>query len=471
VRAPRTRVVVAVAALLIAAAFAGNAATRRHSTKAPPTRAAQLDAAGANTVWFCPGAPTRELLAEYHVTLANLGSTPANVAVTVLTDKGTQRRLAPTIPANDTVTLKRRALVDPGSVTVEVFGARVVAEEGSVGTHGVESTPCATHAARTWFFAAGTTVRGAQQWLVVDNPYATDAKIDLTYRGSNGVHEAPGVDVPHRGRTVIAVHQQAGVVRAARVAVEVRARVGEVVASQVLVFSAAAGAVGTTWSLGAPAPSAHWTFAEGQTFAGTTSAVAIANVGNDEAKLDVQAVTGGTQLLAAPQVTVPADEVTWVQLGSCSRKTEAKCIAIPDNLRFTLDVRADGGGPVVAQTLQRGPRGVLSSPGNIAPAAQWAFARSRIAGERATTLSVLNPLAAPARVDVSIVAGGRVTRPRALQGIQVEPGRRFTVRVASRRDPATDDGAVIVQSTQPIIAERAIATDDEASVSVGVALG
>ena len=114
--------------------------------------------------------------------------------------------------------------------------------------------PCATTAATDWYFAAGTTVRGVTQWLVLENPFAADARVDVTLRTDAGLQELPsltGLDVPGRSRVVIPIHDEA--VRRGRVSrSQVHATVGRVVASQTIaVHGGAAGAPGVATSIGA----------------------------------------------------------------------------------------------------------------------------------------------------------------------------------------------------------------------------
>ena len=74
--------------------------------------------------------------------------------------------------------------------------------------------------------------------LVLDDPFSADARVDVTLRTDSGLVLLPalqGIDVPGRSRVVIAIHNQA--VRQARVAVEVHANVGQVVAAQTLDFA------------------------------------------------------------------------------------------------------------------------------------------------------------------------------------------------------------------------------------------
>src|SRR5207237_710390 len=191
--------------------------------------------------------------------------------------------------ASSVMTSRGADLGAAGALTIESFGGRVVVEEGIDGRAGVDIAPCATQGGTQWHFAAGTTPRGVQQWLVIENPFASDAKVDITLRTGGGVRKPEllqSYDVRRRSRSIIAMHDIA--VREDRVAVEGDVRTGAVDAGQALGFTSDAGAPGVATTVGAPAASDRWTFAEGATVPGSTTWVAIANVGSDDAQVNVQ---------------------------------------------------------------------------------------------------------------------------------------------------------------------------------------
>jgi hypothetical protein len=317
-----------------------------------------------------------------------------------------------------------------------------------------------------------------QQWLVIDNPYASDAKVNVTLRTSSGVRRPDalqGLDVARRSREVIAIHDIA--VRLDRVAVEIDAQVGSVVAAQTLVYTSAAGTVGVAMSLGSPASATDWTFAGGVGQPSSTALVAIANVGDDVAQVDVQATADAAKQAIAPtSLTVAQDDVVWVLLGHCTPASGKACVSIPDGVRYSVEVRSEQNVSIVAQTLTRlgggpGLLGAATAPGEIVPARGWAFARSRVNGESSTTLTFFNPGAAPAIVGVGLVHDGRVDHPRSLPRVAVPPGRGVTLVVVGGRRPSTRDAALTIDSSEPIFASRSIFAADEATTSVGVVVG
>jgi hypothetical protein len=484
-RSRRLLFVVVLGALLVGAFAAGTASSKSTSGPAAanvaPNAAVLTDSSAA---WFCPGLPPALPHGEGRVTFANLGSVAADVVVTDLADKGSATHVPFTVPANTVVTKTRDQLGGPGALTVEAFGGRIVVEEGVEGAGALETTPCATQSAPHWYFAAGTTPRGVQQWLVLDNPYASDAKVDVTLRTSSGLRKPTALqslDVARRSREVIPIHDNA--VRQDRVAVAVDVSVGAVVAAQTIVYTSAAGPPGVAHSLGSPVTAPEWTFPGAVGHPGSTAVVAIVNVGSDVAQVDVQATADSSKPVLNPAtLTVAQDDVAWVQLGHCtaastgSGKGAKACISVPDGVPYGLDLRSERNVPVVAQTLTHfddAPNvvGAVTSSGGIQPARAWAFARSVVRGERTTTLSFFNPGAEPSIVKIAFVHEGQVGHPPTVQHLTVPPGRALTISVVGGRKPPTRDAALLIDATQPVFAQRLIVAADEVSSSAGVVVG
>jgi hypothetical protein len=460
--------------VVIATAVAiGNAQTPAPAALSAPE--AGVVGAAPGEVWFCPGLPPAVSAADARVTFANTGTTPAELAVTVLADKGKASHRNITVAASSVLTPRRAELGPAGALTIETFGGPVLVEEGVDGPSGIDMSPCATQTATQWHFAAGTTVRGVQQWLVIENPYASDAKVDVTLRTSGGLRRPEGLqgfDIARRSRAVVPIHDHA--VRDDRVAVEVEARIGSIVAAQTLVFGADAGGPGIALTLGAPAASDHWVAADGATVAGATGWVAISNDGVDDAQVAVQAVQENGEAVAPVMLGLAQDEVTWVQVGNCPQNTD-ECVPVPAGARYSIDVRSDRGVPVVAQTITRSRPGgdgvgAATTLGATRPAAHWGFATSRVGGQRSTMLAFVNPLAQPAHVRVALVREGRVDHPESVQAVTVPPGRRVTVSIVGPRTPP-HDAAVIVDSSGPVFVERSMTGAADVSRSSGIPLG
>jgi hypothetical protein len=469
--------------LLLSVLAAGALAAGRASSAPPQSATAEVAPgtavlAQSNVVWFCPGLPAALPHASARVTFANIGDSTADIVVTDLADNGTSTDVTIRVAAHAVLTKARDQLGGAGALTVETFGGRVLVEEGIEGPQALDTAPCATESSAHWYFAAGTTPRGVQQWLVIDNPYASDAKVDVTLRTSSGVHRPAvlqSLDVARRSREVVAIHDIS--VRQDRVAVAVDASVGTVVAAQTLVYTSAAGTPGVALSLGSPAAAADWTITGGVAEPGSTALLAITNVGREAAQVDVQATAESSKPALAPMnLTVAPDDVAWVQLGQCVAASGKGCVSIPAGVRYTLDVRSEQNVSIVAQTLTRfddAPDivGTVTAPGVNVAARGWAFARSRANGERSTTVSLFNPGADAAVVGIGLVHDGKVERPSALERVTVPPGRAVTVTVVGGRQPSRFDAAVTIDASEPIFVERLIIATDEAASSIGVVVG
>jgi hypothetical protein len=468
---------VVVVAVGLAIGNGSGAAPEHLAVSSAATNAATL--ASSNTVWFCPGVPPKAYPeSAANVTFSNIGDSVADVEVTDLADNGKPAHVHLGVAARSTFTRPRAMFGGPGALTIETFGGRVLVEEGVAAAKAFESTPCATRTSQHWYFAAGSTPRGVQQWLVITNPYASDAKVDVTIRTSSGVRkpeDLQAMDIARRSRTVVAVHDYA--VRQDRVAVEVDAEIGSVVASQVSVFTTDAGSPGVAQTIGSPAAASEWILPGGDARPGASTYVAVANVGDDTAQVDVQPTDERRKATLAPVIlTVAQDAVVWVQLGKCSGPAARSCISIPDNTLYMLDVHAEHNISIVAQTFSRfdltsGGVGTTTAVGAIAPARAYAFGRSDPPGAVSTTFSVFNPGDIAASVDLTTTSDGTVN-DAAAQHVVIAPGgqQTLTLRLNVRRR-AIPDAAVSLTSNQPVFVARSIVVADEASTSGGVVAG
>lgn len=473
-RARRLPLVLTLVALVLLALLAGNASGS--SDDAPGADAALTDAPAQ--VWFCPGLPAPFQNAAGRVTFANLGAEPAEVVVTNLPDEGEISRRRFRVPAYTTVTKPRNALGAPGSLTIEAFGPRVIVEEGVVLPTALESSPCAEKTSTQWFFPAGVTVRGVSETLIIDNPYAADAKVNVSFRTSNGLRRPERLqelDIARRSRTIVAVENE--IVREANVATQVDATSGAIVAAMALTFTPDAGTPGVAYSLGAPAAADRWTFAGGVASAETPTFLSLLATGDEDIAVDVQVVSNGRDRIAPAIVDVLSDRPAVVQIGQCPREPTTPCVAVPPDARYTLVVRAeepDDG--VVAQLSTRyrgdvGNRGAVTTFGATESLTAWAFARGWVRGAQTTELAIFNPDAAAVTVDVDLLRGGQVEKPQRLQQVTVRPGGRVSITVFGDRTIPEADAALVVTASGRVFVERSIVADDELIRSTGVPAG
>jgi hypothetical protein len=465
-----------VVALLVLAVAVGNAAAQHPVVIATPKNASTIDPNAPSSVWFCPGPPDASTLAADRISVANIGTTAASVVVESLPDKGAPAQTTLSVAPAAVVTKRRAALGPLGALTIESFGGEIAVEENLDDATRVAGGPCATNAAPHWFFSAGTTARGVAQWLVIENPYASDAKVDVMFRTSAGVRQPDdlqGYDIGPRSRVVIPVHTYA--VRDDRVAVEVDthvdpdAPIGRVVAAELLQFQGS----GAAWSVGSPASSDRWTFAGARDRVDESSWVAIANVGTSDAPVTVQPLLSTKQVVAPAMLTIAPDDIVWVQLGECAsqRATVAGCVTLPTGARYSLVVSSDSGSAIVAQMLTRGAEVVTAPLGAFAPETTWVFAVSRVTHERETLLSFVDAQAVAAQVDVAVMFGGSTKQPAALQSLTVPAGGRLTVRITGGQHSPVLRGALVVHSTVPVFVDRTLSSTSDDAVTTGIPAG
>jgi hypothetical protein len=470
----RLPIVVALLCAAVIAIAAGDADPEPAPPRAAATTAAAVAAPGTqSSAWYCGGMPDSIGLERQTVAIANIGDATSVVTVVYPTDGSPPVRATQDIPARSVTSVPRSSLGPAGGVVVESFSRDVIVEAGVDVPEQLALAPCATTSARTWYFAAGTTVRGVEQWLVLFNPLGRDAKVDVTLRTDEGIvgrEQLRALDVPRRGRVLVDLHSYA--VRRPRVAVEVRATTGRVVAEQVSVFSDASGPAGVAQSLGAVTTAGGWLFAGGSTIGGAQTTVAIANPGLIATDADVNVVPAGGDPVEPATVSVPPAGVVWVRLGACEGASDQEpCIAIPPGSDFTTVVEsANPDTPIVAEQLARFSDasvaiGDLTLPGTRDPARRWLFARSRVADERSAVLTLAVPGIRPVVVDVALVHDGQVEHPPALQDVEVAPGPPTALDLGAA---ASADAAVVVRASGPIVADETLYGANDVTRSAGV---
>jgi hypothetical protein len=468
--ARRWALVAVIIAVVAIAASAGSATAHKMPAVATPANAASIDPDAPGSVWFCPGPPDASMLAADTITVANVGATAATIVTTARPDhEAPPMQRSFTVAPYARVERTRKSLGPLGALTVESFGGEVAVEENLSSPNQVAGGPCATNAARHWYFAAGTTPRATHQWLIIDDPYATDAKVNVTIRTSDGTlrpDNLQALDIGRRTRVVVAIDKYA--VLKERVAVQVDAdpQLGRVVASQML--QAPNGTVAGT--VGTPTTSDHWIFPGPRTAPDRTTWVAITNPGITDARVTVLPVTSTNNVVAPVSVSVAPDAIVWVQIGACTRAGAAKdCANVASGVRYALDVRADEGAQVVAQIIERGPNILAASLGVITPATTWILPVSGVdAGEVSTRLSIFNGQASRATVNIALQRHGAVVKDPALQNIVIPPGRGVEVVVAV---PSTRPSTIFLTSDIPVAVDRRISATGDAAVSPGIPVG
>ena len=457
-----------VVTLVVVLAVALGAAVLDRNASEPVTTAS-VNAASANpvdgptipgaqaisTAWYCAeGTSTADGRATETIIVGNLARHPIDVTVTVMSDG----KSAP--PSQDfrvDILAQRRIdvasvagqVAEPG-VIVEVRGGPAVVEHELHGSGDVAVGPCAREPSRSWYFPDGTTVRGAEEWLTLFNPFGDDAIVALSFLTDAGF-QAPNalqsVVVPRRSRISIPVHQQ--VIRRDRVATSVVARTGRVIAEETLRFdgTGADGRKGLAVMLGVTGPAPRWRFAFGDSRAGIAESIAIANFAAIPTEVSV-GIRLDSHLALEPQtVMVPARSVIRVDVGGRA----------PVGAGYSVEVRATRATPVTVSAFVSwsagGITGVASTSGSTSASKRWAFAAAQL-DQTDAVLSVVNVSVRPITVELYSYNAGDPNSPKSGPAVAVPVGERRTFTMAQLGLPP---GRVTVLAADGFfVAERTI---------------
>lgn len=456
---------VAAAAVLVADRGAPASAPHAARAGAAPSEPAVPAADALSTSWYCAdGTSTADGRADETVVVASLSDRPVDATVAVMQGSNTEPvshalRLAP--HAQEAVRIADLVEAAEPGVVVEVVGGQAVVWHEVVANDDVASEPCVRGASSEWYFAAGTTLKGAAQYLALFNPFGDDAIVDLTFLTDEGVREPDawqGLVVPRRTRITVAVHDE--VPRQRDVALHVTARVGHVVAERTHVFdgTASEGEIarrGIALSRGVESPRHEWYFTGGRAPGEATGVVAIANFGVRPTNVEVSVVPADEPAPPAESVEIPARSVVTVETSAASGSAHAVIVVARD---------AEGRrSPVVAEYFEWWPdetasTGVATSTGTVRSARRWVVAVPTVGAEG--TVAVLNPGRRSATVELA-AAGAR----GASEDL-VDAGRIVELDLTELRARAGQ--VVTVESNQPVVVGIAFTGAGGATVAAAV---
>ncbi len=167
----RGQVVLALGAVVIIVTAMG--LLDRAGTRTPARLLAGEAASGA---WLCPHGGSDMSVA---LSLANPGPTTVTARVTRL---GSKRPPAPErfdVAPGTTLQIEHVPTERESATYVEYFGGWIGVGWVASTDEGVAAEPCAPDAARSWYLADGTTLLGEDAFVIVVNPFAAAAVMDV----------------------------------------------------------------------------------------------------------------------------------------------------------------------------------------------------------------------------------------------------------------------------------------------------
>ena len=430
-----------------------------------------------STTWYCaegtgaPGGRADETIlvanvgagsARADVTVMPAGQEPVSQRVSVAPGEQVRVPVSSVLPASEQI--DAAGLIVGAGVVVEVFGGRSVVEHAITGNADVAVGPCARQAGRDWYFASGTTERGAEEHAALFNPFADDAIVELTFATDAGFVAPPdlqSVIVPRRSRVTVPVGNF--VRRQAQVALRVRVVTGRIVAERSLTFTPENETrQGLTLSLGATSPASSWSLpgvvAPGD---GAAHSVLVANFEPAATEVEITPRFEDGTDADAQRLPVRGRSVGVVDLASLGAS----------GAPFAVDVRTTRSSGVVVEELAwwappaGGPASATTTASPVR-ATNWVFSTGALTSESGAAVSVLNPGPTGTTVDLLAYPAGGAEQPARVRRLALRAGRQARFDLAELG--LAPDQVVTVRAGAPVVAVRLALGPEGASLALGV---
>jgi hypothetical protein len=243
------------------------------------------------------------------------------------------------------------------------------------------------------------------------------------------------------------VHDQ--VLREERLATEVHARIGRVVAERTLVFDGTDTRKGLAVSLGVHGSAAHWWLPVGDAESGAVQSLSIANFSEHAAQVEVTVTLGDESALEPQTVNVSAESVERVELGDRLSVGGA----------YTIELQATGDAPVVVEAFGTWAVpapivGIASTPGSATRARRWAFALGRPDDATDAIISAINVSSRPITVQLYAYTAGDPNSPSSAPARAVAPGERAEFRLSEIG--IRPDQVIVIEADGLIVVGRLI---------------
>lgn len=343
----------------------------------------------------------------------------------------------------------------PEPAELVAFGGQVAAG-AAVQTGGrVEGSGaalCSAVASPTWFFAAGSASLGADERILLYNPFPDEAVVRVNFFTPEGrelrttFEEVP---VPARSWESVAINDAIRVTTT--VAVVVHASRGRVVAWRQLFANPEGLPWGLQSTVGAPATATEWYFPDGGIGPGVDERIALLNPTGRQAEVAITLSTAEETIQARRlmEIAVPRRSSLSVQL-----EEELNTPAEQTGVSATV-TSLDGVGIVAERTVWYDTgdiTGVASEIGARSPTTRWALPPASVAPST-DAVTVMNPGAEPVSVAIEFLrTNDDPIAPGDLQQIQLRPGARIKLAVGEYTDGRSVPA--LLTASGPVVAER-----------------
>jgi serine protease len=242
----------------------------------------------ASNAWYLAEGST-DYGFETYLLIQNPGSLSADVQVTYMTPGGPEPRPIITVPGNSRYSINVQDDVHSSDVSFKVESTEPVIAERSMywdGRRGGHDSIGTNGPALQWYLAEGSTNWGFDEWVLLENPSASEASVTLTYMTPEGPVVQPPVQVPALTRRTVHVNEA---IPGKDVSVSVSSDRG-IVAERSMYWNNGTGKAGHN-AIGVTQPRQQCYLAEGSTNWGFDEWVLVQNPNPEPANVGIEYMT------------------------------------------------------------------------------------------------------------------------------------------------------------------------------------
>lgn len=412
-----------------------------------------------STSWFCPGAAAGDGLDGARVVVSNPGDVDVTASVTLLGGDSAESSTV-VVPGRSQldVDVLRGRTVGVIVPIVEIIGSVGTVEQELIYAAGDVTSQCVSQTSDTWFFADGFTAEGSSQRIVLINPYPDTAVVNMTYTTSAGRRSPSalqGIVLP--AKTVKSISMaDVGATNEARVAVEVVATTGQIVASRMQHYLGG-GRLGYSTTVGSPSPLGEWWFTSGRTGTQVTEQLIVFNPSDRAAQVNVSffgvGITNGIPLdqassaaLPSQAVDIPAGEIVAINTDSIAdlpKGDHAMVVSTLNSARVVVEhVLSQRTNTSAFTAIVNGvPAGLVSTTWKV-PSGLGKGARN--------ALSILNTTSVDGTFTVSAVGPGGLLGVPGFIDVPLSAASLISLDVPD----GVADGEVVITASVPVVVQR-----------------
>ncbi len=330
-------------------------------TPAEPAEAVELampavtDPAVLSSAWYCPMGVAA---GDQTVHVTNVGTEPVIGSIDVLTGDGPGPSLRFRVEAHDAEQFRLSSLIDATSAgsVIEITGGSAVVGHRIGTSLGMVEGPCATAAADTWHFAAGSTTRDSRQILALLNPSYDDVVFSATFETPTRTVTPGDLEaavVPARSVRLIEVTD--AVSREAVVSTRIETVRGGLAVERLQLSDGTLGPIGAALTLGVTDAATDWELPVGQVHAGGDAQVVVTNPTDLPAEVDLYLVPDdpadrGRYGLVPEELDIRAGGVVTVDVDELASR-----LGLPLPVDLGVRVVSANGTPVLAERWHLDP--------------------------------------------------------------------------------------------------------------------